>query len=235
MLDMRARVPLTLAAFGERKTLIEWTQDPRCQVSMRELRTRIEKGWKTEDALSSPTAFRPSRARNVVSAFGEEKSIADWANDPRAAVSGLTISARVMRGWDPEEAIKTPVHGKVRPPRETSSRPPTARRPRMLMSEEDISVLDASGVRERLEEGAELWLAGSSGDRVSIVHQDDTILISLDVLREMEEKGIVVPVCRVGSLVQYGLSRNAPPATPKSVDEEDEASDSAGTRNPIPA
>jgi len=203
---MRARVPLTLSAFGDRKTLLEWTQDPRCQVSMRELRTRIERGWNAEEALSTVSSTRPTRARNLVSAFGEEKSVADWARDPRASVSALTIAARVHRGWDHEEAITTTVHGKVRPPRQTTPRPPSARRPRILMSNEPISDLTAEDVIERMRSGAELWFAGSSGDRVSVVHHDDTILITTDVLEQLESTESIVPLCRIGSLVQYGLS-----------------------------
>jgi len=203
---MRARVPLTLSAFGDRKTLLEWTQDSRCQVSMRELRTRIERGWSAEEALSTGSSTRPTRARNLVSAFGEEKSVADWARDPRASVSALTIAARVHRGWDHEEAITTAVHGKVRPPRPATPRPPSARRPRILMSNEPISDLTSDDVIERMRAGAELWFAGSSGDRVSVVHHDDTILISTDVLEQLESTESITPVCRIGSLVQYGLS-----------------------------
>jgi len=203
---MRARVPLTLSAFGDRKTLLEWTQDPRCGVSMRELRTRIERGWNAEEALSTVSSTRPTRARNLVSAFGEEKSVADWARDPRASVSALTIAARVHRGWDHEEAITTAVHGKVRPPRPANPRPPSARRPRILMSNEPISDLSVEDVIERMRSGAELWFAGSSGDRVSVVHHDDTILISTEVLEQLEASDSIVPLCRIGSLVQYGLS-----------------------------
>jgi len=206
---MRSRVPLSLASFGDRKTLIEWTQDPRCQVSLRELRARIERGWDAEPAISTPSAIRPSRARNSVSAFGEDKSIADWARDPRAAVSGLTIAARVQRGWDPEEAIATPVHGKVRPPRPVTPRPPHTRRPRMAVSNEPISDLDADSVKQRLAKGAELWFAGSSGDRVTLVERENTTLISLEVLQELEQAGSLEIVCKLGSVIQYGLSQAA--------------------------
>lgn len=219
---MRARVPLTLSAFGERKTILEWTQDPRCIVSMRELRTRIEKGWNAEEALTQASAARPSRARNLVAAFGEEKSVAEWARDSRSTVSALTIAARVQRGWDPEEAITTAVHGKVRPPRPVVQRPPTSRRPRILLSNEPISDLDAKGVVERMQSGAELWFAGSSGDRVSVVHHDETVLVSNEVLQELEASGAVLPVCRVGTLVQYGLAPvSSKPATTTVEETED--------------
>jgi hypothetical protein len=203
---MRSRVPLSLACFGDRKTLIEWTEDPRCKVSLRELRSRIERGWDAESAVTTPSAVRPSRSRNVLAAFGEEKSIADWSRDPRSAVAPLTIAARIQRGWEAEEAISTPVHGKVRPPRPPATRPPHTRRPRLLITNEPISNLDAEAVKDRMADGAELWLAGSSGDRVSLVEHDTTTLISHDVLEELQEEGALVVVCRAGTLVQYGLA-----------------------------
>lgn len=43
-----------LAAFGERKQLIDWSNDPRCQVSAMLLRGRIHNGWDPERAISTP-------------------------------------------------------------------------------------------------------------------------------------------------------------------------------------
>jgi len=145
----------------------------------------------------------------MLAAFGEEKSIADWSRDPRSAVAPLTIAARIQRGWESEEAIATPVHGKIRPLRSPAQRPPHTRRPRLLIANEPISGLDAGAVKQRMSEGAELWLAGSSGDRVSLVEQDSTTLVSHDVLEEMQQAGVLVVLCRAGSLIQYGLSESA--------------------------
>jgi len=74
------------------------------------------------------------------------------------------------------------------------------------MSNEPISDLSVEDVIERMRAGAELWFAGSSGDRVSVVHHDDTILISTEVLEQLESSDSVAPLWRTGSLVQYGLS-----------------------------
>lgn len=41
-------------AFGETKTLTEWTRDSRCLVSFNTLRTRIASGWTVENALTKP-------------------------------------------------------------------------------------------------------------------------------------------------------------------------------------
>jgi len=74
------------------------------------------------------------------------------------------------------------------------------------MSNEPISDLTVEDVIERMRAGAELWFAGSSGDRVSVVHHDDTILISTEVLEQLESSDSVAALWRTGSLVQYGLS-----------------------------
>lgn len=204
---MRARVPLSLSSFGERKTLVEWTQDPRCQVSLRELRARIERGWEIEAAIATPSSIRPSRARNLVKAFGEEKSIYDWARDSRAAVSGLTIAARVQRGWDHEEAISTPVHGKARPPRATTAKAnPPVRKARAAVAADPVTNFGADEVRNRLRQGAELWFAGSSGNRVTLVERDTTTVIAPSVLSELEVAGYLEVVDKLGTVIQYGLS-----------------------------
>lgn len=49
-----------------------------------------------------------------VSAFGETKTLSEWADDNRSVVSLKNIYIRVARGWKPEDAIVTPA-GKRRP------------------------------------------------------------------------------------------------------------------------
>jgi hypothetical protein len=166
----------------------------------------LEREWSAEDAIASPSASKASRARNLLAAFGEEKSVGEWARDERASVSSLTIAARVQRGWDPEEAITTPVHGRVRPVRVSTPRPPSSRRPRTLVHSEPPSDLDAAAVRERVSAGAELWFAGSSGDRVSLVERDSTVIIAPEVLKELQDNGELVVLYKIGSVVQYGLT-----------------------------
>lgn len=56
----------------------------------------------------------PKQARNrhdtmYLTAFGETKGIADWAEDPRCKVRFGTLKSRILRpGWSHEEAISTP-------------------------------------------------------------------------------------------------------------------------------
>lgn len=46
-----------------------------------------------------------NKARGRIHAFGESKSLASWAEDPRCAVSRETLRTRLALGWDPETAI----------------------------------------------------------------------------------------------------------------------------------
>jgi hypothetical protein len=49
-----------ITAWGETKTLVEWSEDPRAEVSQRMIRERLSAlGWDTERAISSP----PDRVR----------------------------------------------------------------------------------------------------------------------------------------------------------------------------
>lgn len=42
------------------------------------------------------------------SAYGVSQSITDWIKDPRCAVGYKSLYSRIIRGWDPEEALTTP-------------------------------------------------------------------------------------------------------------------------------
>ena len=55
---------------------------------------------------------RNKRNNHVLAAFGETKSMAAWADDPRCKVSYYALRNRIYRnGWEPEEAITTPSLG----------------------------------------------------------------------------------------------------------------------------
>jgi hypothetical protein len=47
----------------------------------------------------------------AISAFGERKTAAKWADDDRCVVSKGVLERRVYDGWDPERAITTPFRG----------------------------------------------------------------------------------------------------------------------------
>lgn len=50
------RVNRWIVAFGERKTMMQWSEDPRCKVSYTTLQNRVVvNGWESEEAISSPS------------------------------------------------------------------------------------------------------------------------------------------------------------------------------------
>lgn len=51
-----------IEAFGQRKCIMEWTEDKRCVVRYACLRTRLRNGWNAEVAMTTPSGFRPIAA-----------------------------------------------------------------------------------------------------------------------------------------------------------------------------
>lgn len=93
-------------AFGESKSVLAWSKDPRCQVSRSRLRQRLAAGQDMEEALTGAPTRSPSFAPKP--AFGEEKILAEWARDPRCAVTYERLIARLAKGWDLERAMSEP-------------------------------------------------------------------------------------------------------------------------------
>ncbi|MFJ7589451.1 hypothetical protein ACIQZO_19145 [Streptomyces sp. NPDC097617] len=52
------------------------------------------------------------RARGPITAFGEDKTLAAWATDPRCAVKREALRTRLALGWSPEDAITRKRHDK---------------------------------------------------------------------------------------------------------------------------
>lgn len=110
-------------AFGELKNLAEWVEDPRCfEKNWRTLGGRIRNGVPLELAMSKDyRANRYARAnasqRKIapqITAFGESKSLADWADDPRCTIEKRTLHARLKDNWPAEDAITTPKNGRYK-------------------------------------------------------------------------------------------------------------------------
>ena len=96
-------------AWGESKTIWHWSQDSRCQVSHAQLRGRIKQGWDAEEAMTTPQVHERTAP---VPAFGEAKTVAEWARDPRCKVAANCLFMRIFEyGWNVEEAITTPARG----------------------------------------------------------------------------------------------------------------------------
>ena len=59
--------------------------------------------WSTDREQSNNT-----RRNLTIEAFGEKKSVALWADDPRCKVTASTLYYRVNAGWLGERALTTP-------------------------------------------------------------------------------------------------------------------------------
>lgn len=103
-----------LSAFGETKTLVEWSEDSRCRVAYNSLLHRIRMGWSHSDAISldpkrgSPRGYkRKSRARSH-SGFGFSRTCEEWSNTFPLSLSPKLISRRIKNGWTVEDAVSLP-------------------------------------------------------------------------------------------------------------------------------
>ena len=47
------------------------------------------------------------RSNRRILAFGEDKTLSEWLRDPRVMVSAKTIRSRLIKGWNPDEALST--------------------------------------------------------------------------------------------------------------------------------
>ncbi len=111
-------------AFGEEKSLFEWSKDRRSVVSHLTLASRLEAGWQPERAITTPAVKSIRQLEKLVSAFGESKSLLDWATDSRAQVPSRTILWRLRRGWSAEDAITQGISPAVLPARKSPPKPP---------------------------------------------------------------------------------------------------------------
>lgn len=88
-----------LTAFGESKTLHEWSIDPRCKVDKNTLWYRKSKGWDMEKAITTPPA------KNAGQLY-EGKSVLQWSKDPQCQVSYKVLNSRLKKGIPLATALK---------------------------------------------------------------------------------------------------------------------------------
>ncbi|NDB59898.1 hypothetical protein EB001_15840, partial [bacterium] len=104
-----------ITAFGETKTLAQWSEDKRCMVAVRTLWKRLSAGWEPEEAISklayeSGRRYKPKKDSKFYNAFGESKTLFEWSKDKRCKPSYKMLWQRVEQlGWDIEDAIKNPI------------------------------------------------------------------------------------------------------------------------------
>ncbi len=112
-------------AFGETKCLTAWSSDSRCVVSYGTLMQRLDRGWEIVEALTvaalskgSPgskngrastkwCSLLPNGREARLEAFGESKTLREWAEDPRCQVPYLRLRIRLKKNWSLEDAIAT--------------------------------------------------------------------------------------------------------------------------------
>jgi hypothetical protein len=102
--QLRSGTSALIVAFGESRTLTEWSRDPRCLVPWTCVQGRLRAGWDAEAALTTP--WGDSRPR--IEAYGERKGMAAWMRDPRCVVPEQVLRKRLQQGWPAEQAIATP-------------------------------------------------------------------------------------------------------------------------------
>jgi len=102
-------VPARLrTAFGETKSELAWSNDPRCVITRKAFRDRLKRGMGVEEALTSPPTATGSAVGNkgvLHEAFGETKTLPQWAVDPRCRVSRTGLRQRLAKDQPLEEAL----------------------------------------------------------------------------------------------------------------------------------
>jgi hypothetical protein len=95
-------------AFGENKNIYEWVRDKRCSINTTLLKTRINSGWPVEQAIISPPNHK--KKNKLFLAFGEWKSLKDWAKDLRCVVSYDILRNRLNKNIDLEKSLTTKIN-----------------------------------------------------------------------------------------------------------------------------
>lgn len=228
----------SVEAFGERKTLLEWSRDPRCNVKYGTLAHRIAQEWDPEQAITREVEQRErvySRPARMIEAFGETKSVADWQDDPRVVVVPNVFLRRIQHGWSTESSLTSPISS-ARGKREGNAMKYTAfdeektlrewaqdercqvsemtlrknlqagmpmedaflyrRKPgrHFVGAHEDFTgeVNELKAALDMLVEGGELWVYDSVDmNRISLIHKDVRHTISKDLFQVMLEQNLI--------------------------------------------
>jgi len=91
-------------AFGESKTLTEWSLDERCVHNNRDLlSSRLYIGWDIEKAIQEDYVTRDAK---TYKAFNKDLSLYRWVNEPECVVQHpVTIYSRIQGNMPVEEAL----------------------------------------------------------------------------------------------------------------------------------
>jgi len=103
-----------VTAWGETKALSAWVEDPRCTVDYRTARYRIKVKRVTPEIALGVNCMITHNAI-LVTGWGETKSVAEWARDPRCRISPTGLLQRIKAGEPLETAmVRGPQSGKSR-------------------------------------------------------------------------------------------------------------------------
>ncbi len=187
----------TIEAFGETKSVSEWAADPRTVVLANVFLRRIQHGWSPESSLTtSVSAAAAKREANAMlyEAFGEEKTLRDWAADERCKVSEMTLRKNIHSGLSMEEAFKF----RRKPGRH------------FLGSQEDFSgaLNELRTVVGYLREGGELWVYTTNDvSRISLIHRDARHTLTADMFQELLDKELVEKTFETDTIKNYELTK----------------------------
>ncbi|MBX7132742.1 MAG: hypothetical protein K1X67_08715 [Fimbriimonadaceae bacterium] len=159
-----------LSAFGETKTLADWSRDERCEVSATTIGVRLREGLSPEEAITNPSKASQGYKDKVVgkhdrffiTAFGETKDIRHWIHDKRCKVAMHTLRKRLSQGQDPEFAMTAKpgsfANGKMKPKYRAFGKEMTVQE----WANDEKCVVSLDHLRARIQAGWDVELALTS-------------------------------------------------------------------------
>lgn len=108
--NTNTRRNIIVMAFGQTKTLTDWSRDERCKVNFNTLLGRYRLGSDMEHAIITPAhadtkKIMREKQGKLIEAFGEKKSLIEWSEDGRCKIGYSGLKLRLSKGWSIEKAI----------------------------------------------------------------------------------------------------------------------------------
>ena len=176
--------------------MAEWEADERSVVAANVFMRRIQHGWAAEMALTAPVASARGKRGGAVlqyEAFGESKTVREWAQDERCKVSEMTLRKNLQSGMAVEQAF--------------SFRRKPGRHFVATHEEVGAKVTEISQVLEILSEGAELWVYAASGvSRISLIKGDMRLTISEDLFSSLVQQQLIEKSFETDTIKNFELT-----------------------------
>jgi hypothetical protein len=185
-----------IEAFGETKSVTDWSADPRVVVVPNVFLRRIQHGWSPESSLTTPvSSSRGKRDGNAMQyeAFGEEKTLREWSQDERCHVSEMTLRKNLQAGMSMEQAFQY----RRKPGRH------------FIGAHEDFSgeVNELQAALSMLADGGELWVYASTDmNRISLIHKDVRHTISQDLFEAMATQKLITKSFETDTIKNFELT-----------------------------